>query len=142
MWIRKSMMRMEINMNFLDKFKKICANIDNPEIEIVPIKKEQTPVKDKTVKLFNIYKRSLPPGLDKVVVFGVTKEEAEMLLSHVSVNRIHLMADKAYQDDARESKTIVYYDMIPADAKPHERSIYFNSPETRKARYDDTPWIG
>lgn len=128
-------------MDFLAKFKTICKNIDNPEIEIVQVKKQETPVLKESVKLFHIYKRSLPPGLDKVVVFNVTKEEAEMLLAHVSVNRVHLMADKAYQDDARESKTIVYYDMIPADAKPHERSIYFNPPETRKARYDDTTWV-
>lgn len=127
-------------MDFLAKFKKICADIDTPEI--VPIKKEEKPVTEKKVRLFNIYKRSLPPGLDKLVVFGVTKEEAEMLLAHVSANRIALLAAKSYQEDDKETKTIVYYDMIPVDAKPHERSIYFNPPETRTARYDDTPWIG
>lgn len=131
-------------MDFLAEFKKRIKAIDTPEIEVVkPVVAEEKLV-EKKVKLFNIYKRSLPPGLDKVVVFGVTKEEAEMLLAHVSaVNRVHLMADKAYQDDARESKTIVYYDIIPADAKPHERSIYFNAPETRQPRYDDPPqWVG
>lgn len=126
-------------MDFLSKFKKICADIDSSASAPVATKKEFT---EKQVKLFNIYKRSLPPGLDKIVVFNVTKEEAETLLNHVSFNRIHLMADKSYQDDARETKTIVYYDMIPVNAEPHERNIFFNPPETRVARYDSPEWIG
>ena len=131
-------------MDFLAKFKKICADIDNPlpVIETIPVPRQVSEVEERPVKLFNVYKRSLPPGLDKVIVFNVTREEAEMLVNHVSFNNIHLLADKCYQDDARETKTIVYYDIIPVNAKPHERNIFFNPPETRKARYDDTNWIG
>lgn len=132
-------------MNFLEKFKERIRAIDSPEVVMVTPKKEERPtVVEKAVKLFNIYKRSLPPGLDKVVVFNVTKEEAEMLLEHISAkHKIRLLGEKVYHDDARDSKTIVYYDIIPADAKPHERNIYFNPPETRQPRYDDPPqWVG
>lgn len=125
-------------MDFLKKFKRICDEIDNSMLEVTsftPVVVEKTESIKYPVKLFNIYKRSLPPGINKIVVFNVPKADAETLINHASFNHVHLMADKAYQDDARESKTIVYYDIIPVDAEPRERSIYFNPPETRHARY-------
>lgn len=74
------------------------------------------------VKRFNVHKRSLPvgnPPLDKVVVFAVTKVEAEWWINH-------RLRAKCYQDDARETKTLIYFDAVPVDAEPREKSIYFN----------------
>lgn len=71
------------------------------------------------VKRFNIHKRSLPPGIDKIVVLNVTKEEAEWWVER-------RLKTKCYNNDADESKTLIYYDIIPVDATPRERSIYFN----------------
>lgn len=115
------------NMDFLAKFKKICANIDNPSLEIVPVARYDEPVKPKTVRLFNIHKRSLPPGIDTVVLIGLTRDEAETWLNDKLKARV-------FNDDARDSKTLIYYDMLPQDASPVERSIYFNSPETKRIR--------
>jgi len=95
-------------------------------------------------KRYNIHKRSLPPGIDRIVFFNVSKSEAALLVAS-------FLKAKAYQDDARDSKTVVYYDILPVDAKPHERSIYFNGCELTKPEGSDpepmqviqTPdWIG
>lgn len=134
-------------MDFLKEFKKRMKAIDNPqpEIEVIAKPRYDAVPKEKVIKLFNIYKRSLPPGLDQVVVFNVTKEEAEMLLAHISgINKIPLLRSRSYQDDARDTKTVVYYDVIPVGATPKEQSIYFNSPETRKIKdiSEDNVWIG
>lgn len=60
-----------------------------------------------------------PPGIDVVVVFNVTKIEAEWWIER-------RLKAKCYQDDARNTKTVIYFDIIPVDAKPRERSIFFN----------------
>lgn len=130
-------------MNFLDEFKKRVKKIDSPtpQVEVVPVPRYDPP-REKT-KFFNIHKRSLPPGIDKIIVFNVTKEEAETLVNHISgLNKVPLLRDRSYQDDARDTKTIIYYDIIPVDATPRERSIYFNSPETRKIKeQSEDIWI-
>lgn len=77
---------------------------------------------ERLLKRFNIHKRSLPignPPLDKIVVFRVTKAEAEWWINHV-------LLTKAYHDEVENTKTLIYYDAIPIDAQPHERSIYYN----------------
>lgn len=114
-------------MDFLAKFKKICADIDNPAVEIVPVARYDEPVKPKVTKLFNIHKRSLPPGIDTVVLIGLTREEAETWLNDKLKARV-------FEDGPRDSKTLIYYDMLPQYATPIERSIYFNSPETKRIR--------
>lgn len=72
------------------------------------------------VKRYNIHKRSLPVGIDKIVVIGVTKAEADWWIE----NRLQT---RCYENAPYDSKTIIYYDVLPIDAKPVERSIYFNS---------------
>lgn len=71
------------------------------------------------VQRFNIHKRSLPVGIDKVVVFGVTRHEAERWIEGRLKTRL-------YHHDDKNSKTLIYYDVIPVDAQPRERSIYYN----------------
>lgn len=72
------------------------------------------------VKCYNIHKRSLPVGIDAVVVFGVTKEESEWWIEYA-------LKPKCYENGPDDSKTVIYYDVIPVDATPKERSIYFNA---------------
>lgn len=75
---------------------------------------------DRPVKLYNVHKRSLPPGIDKIVVFGVTKEEAEWWVEHK-------LKTRCYENGPDDSKTVIFYDVIPVDATPRERSIYYNA---------------
>lgn len=130
-------------MDFLAKFKKICATIDNPELAGVPIARYDKSVKESYTRLFNIYKRSLPPGLDKLILIGLTRYEAERWLAEK-------LKAKVFTDDARESKTLIYYDMLPQDATPRERSIYFNprpvtqegGSEPQEVEIVNNEWVG
>jgi hypothetical protein len=70
-------------------------------------------------RLFNVHKRSLPPGFDLVVLIGVTKAEGEWWIEKI-------LKSKVYTDDSRDTKTLVYFDLIPQGATPKEQSIYFN----------------
>jgi len=96
-------------MDFLQKFKEVCLEID----EVIPkhIRIEE--------KLFNIHKRSLPVGIDKIVLVGVTKEEGEKLIENSLKSRI-------FYDSDKDSKTIIYYDLLPQDASPKEKNVFFN----------------
>lgn len=72
------------------------------------------------VKRYNIHKRSLPVGIDRVVVFGITKEDAEWWVDKK-------LKTRCYENSVDDSKTIIYYDVIPVDATPKEKNIYFNT---------------
>jgi hypothetical protein len=84
------------HMNFSERFKEICKeikrNIPNPE--------EEPP---RPAVLHNIHKRSLPVGLDRPVMFGLAKEEAQYLLKHY-------LKTKVITTDERDS--IIYYDVV------------------------------
>lgn len=107
------------------RLKKQGINLQT-DIVVVEPPKPPTPThnrrkEDKPVKLFNVHKRSLPPGVDRIVVFGVTKEEAEWWVENK-------LKTKCYENGPDDSKTLIYFDIIPVDAVPRERSIYFNAP--------------
>lgn len=82
------------------------------------------------LKLFNIHKRSLPPGIDIIVVYNVTKKESEWWVENI-------LKAKCYQNEDSDSKTLIYYDVIPVDAKPHERSIYHNEEQITIEEFPD-----
>jgi hypothetical protein len=103
--------------DFQDELRKRLAAIDKGRPIYEKIKEE---------KLFNIHKRSLPVGIDKKIVFRVTKEDAEWWVEK-------RLKAHSYQDDSRDTKTLIYYDIIPIGATPREKSIYFNKgPITRE----------
>ena len=105
--------------NFLEEFKTKMRMMELPVIE----KAIEKPFIDRREKikgkLYNIHKRSLPVGIDTVVVFSVTEKEAKQWTEEKLVTR-------CYENGPDNSKTLIYYDIIPVDAKPRERSIYFN----------------
>lgn len=78
---------------------------------------------------FNIHKRSLPPGIDKVVIYGVeSKVMAEQIIERTTNKRgDRIFNTKLYKNDATELDTYVFYKPVPTDATPRERSIHFNS---------------
>jgi hypothetical protein len=98
-----------IDMDFLKKFQQTCKEIEETLPKRVRVEE----------KLFNIHKRSLPVGIDKVIIVGVTKKEGDKLLENSLVSRV-------YYDSDNDSKTLIYYDLIPQNATPKERSIFFN----------------
>lgn len=97
--------------------------------DVIPAKKPAPVVKEAPPMLprFNIHKRSLPVGIDKIVVFNVTKPQAERLLSSAVDSAGGLLfATRSYYDAVKESKTLIYFDVVPVDATPSERSIFYN----------------
>lgn len=101
--------------DFLKELKARISKIDHP---LPPTVRPEAP-SDRPVKLYNIHKRSLPVGIDKPVVFSVTKSEAEWWTEYV-------LKPRSYENGPDDSKTIIYYDVLPIGATPRERSIYYN----------------
>lgn len=94
-----------------------------PVKKLAPVEREAPPL----LPRFNIHKRSLPVGIDKIVVFNVTKPQAERLLEKATDNAGTLLfATRSYYDAVKESKTLIYFDIVPVGATPSERSIYYN----------------
>ena len=119
---------------FMNKLKRICNGekvTDTPKyIEVSPI-----------IKKYNIHKRSLPVGLDKIVVINVTKQEAEWWVE------CRLKTKQYYLQDT-EKYIYIYYDIVPVMASPKERSVYYNEGKITKESSDDVvepfqevPWI-
>lgn len=107
--------------DFLKEFQERIKRLDRedlPQEQIEAAKKKQEIPEN--VKLYNIHKRSLPVGLDKVVIFSITKEDAEWWIEHK-------LKSKCYHNDADDSKTLIYYDVIPVDATPREKNLFFNT---------------
>ena len=97
--------------NFQAEMKRLIDKRHSDEHPLVP---------SPTEKLFNIHKRSLPVGIDKIVMWNVTKAQANWLIEKRLKARV-------YHDDVKETKTLIYYDAIPNGALPRERSVYFNT---------------
>lgn len=97
------------------------------EIIVVPTPRyESTPEPIRPPeKLFNIHKRSLPVGIDEVVVRNLTRAEA---ISWVcpDLPKLPRLKTKVFYDEPNEMKTYIYYDIVPVDGTPRERSVYFN----------------
>lgn len=124
--------------DFIAELKARIKSLDDPQPRFDPPKPADDEAGRKPKgKRYNVHKRSLPPGIDRVVFYNVSKAEAALLVEK-------FLKPKAYQDDARDSKTVVYYDIVPVDAKPHERNIFFNAgPITKEEGSDiETPDTG
>lgn len=93
------------------------------KLEIRSVPKPEEPVPEIKKELWEIRKLTLPVNKrypqGKVVVYGVTKEEANWWI----VNKLKV---KSYQDDATDMKTIVMYEKFLIDGTPKERNIYSN----------------
>lgn len=97
--------------------KKRAADIYRGSSEV--IKKDIKPVEQVVAsdKLYNIYKRSLPVSINKIVYFNVDLKTANMLCDKI-------LQTKSYHDHSTNTKTLIYYDIEPVDAKPTERNLF------------------
>lgn len=98
---------------------ELKARLDAIENRLSRKKTDDAPVIP-VVRRFNIHKRSLPAGLDTVVVYNVTQLEAAYWIEK-GLKARHIL------DDAQQPKGVVYFDAVPVDATYLERSIYFNA---------------
>jgi hypothetical protein len=119
----------KIDRNFLAELAELKRKAD-------AVANRSTSIKPSDGKVFNlssggkkyaIRKRSLPVGIDEIVAYFVTKEEAEVLRTHVSqANNLPLFRTRTLQGATEDSKILIYYDIIPIDATTEEMSVFYN----------------
>lgn len=71
---------------------------------------------------YNVHKRSLPPGVDKPVLFGLGSRQ---LAEDVIENATDSKGVRTFGPIVTE-KGATYYEAVPADANESERSVYHN----------------
>lgn len=100
---------MSKSFDALKRFKSFCKDIDKPktfdETQLVDLPK------------YNIYKRSLPAGINKIIAFNLTKNDVQAILSLLKTKRL-------------PNGTVIYYDVISVNEL--DTSIYFNEKPTIK----------
>jgi hypothetical protein len=69
--------------------------------------------------LYNIHKRSIPIGIDKPVVIGLTEDESDLEL-------IRLIKKEETRRKNDDGGVFFYFDMLPVNPRPEETSIYYN----------------
>jgi hypothetical protein len=94
------------DMNFSERFKEICDEIkktlpDKKEIESL----DHVPARPR-IK-YNIHKRSLPIGIDKVVMVGLTREEADWIINRKLKAKI--------VNTEQGINQVIYYEAIQED---------------------------
>ena len=94
--------------DFVGELNNFLKTIDIPKPTIAAPKEEL-----RIGPLYNIHKRSLPIGMDKVVEIGLTADESIKALSG---------RYKAIE----KGEILVYYDRIKQDATDEQMSVYFN----------------
>lgn len=104
--------------------------LENIKTEIEKVKEELNDIlkslltKVKTIKknegtLYNIHKRSIPVSIDKVVVLGVTKAEADLEVKRL-IEKERIRRNQTNED------IFFFFDIISVEATPEEKSIFYN----------------
>jgi hypothetical protein len=105
-------------MNFADRFKDFCEELHKQTQSLMTSTLKEIPVAQMNIGVrYNIHKRSLPVGLDKPVMFGLSEEESEIVLSKFFKTKMIENKD--------DTKTLIYYDRVREDGV---RSSVFDNP--------------
>lgn len=153
-------------MNFSEEFKQRVAKIDKemnikPELAeaiesvVVPTPRydaiEQVVFKEPAqpsqmverpikvgVRRFNIHRRSLPIGVDKIVLFSLPSKEVAEKVIEKTVNRAghQVFNTKLYINEPDQTKTYIFYEAVPEDATPEERSVFHNPSQVTKEQLE------
>lgn len=119
-----------------EKFKTFCQKIDKPS-EALRQPEETTRV-EPPVKLYNIFKRSLPVGVNKLVFQNVTEEDVTFLFRYV------------LRAKTSEDSPVIYWDAVEVGTA-EEWNVFSNdgvditgntgNPNTyRESRQKDVEW--
>jgi len=105
------------DLSFAEQFSRKAKAIDAQYGFAKPIEpRERKEIPLQEGPLFNLHKRSLPTGIDKIVEMGLTKREAiEALLGRCKTSI--------------KNDILIYHDIIAQNASDEEMSIYFNTKE-------------
>ena len=119
-----------MSRDFLAEFRANVKVIDQTFNEVINKTHEdinKTIKREQAEKYYNVHKRSLPVGLDKVVFVGLTKDEAYRMINDILKPRIQRKRTTDIYGSTEESgETVVYYDAVPENATNEEKSVYYN----------------
>lgn len=105
-------------MDFVNELKtELKASLPQTPEPVMPKQKEtrQHPVGT----LYNIHKRSLPAGVDKVVLIGLTQDD-------INTSMVRLIQRETKRRNEENTEVFYYFDAVPLDASDDEESIYYN----------------
>ena len=109
---------MEIMSNLECFVQELRNSLPEPKLKPRPV------VQRDVDALYNIHKRSIPVSLDKPIVIGLTRTEADLevvkLIQKEAKRRVAQIIDEP------ETKVFFYFDIIPCEPLPEERSVYYN----------------
>jgi len=114
--------------------KRADAIVQGDVVPIIPATVEEKLKQVYRPKRYNIHKRSLPVGIDKVVVYNIESYAAAVELIDKATDkfgRARLFQEKVFYNDDTRTKTVIYYEPVAVDALPIERSVFYNPPETQ-----------
>lgn len=102
--------------NFTAELRSFITTLDKPA---VPASTEEEKPK---ARRYNIHRRSLPPGVDIKVLFGIfSKQLAEDIIENATdYSGVRLF--KSVVTD----KGVIFYEPVPMDATERERSPFHN----------------
>jgi hypothetical protein len=124
-----------MTFNLMGKWKEAKKRADAiVQGDVVPIVPEEKPKQVYRPKRYNIHKRSLPVGIDKIVVYNVESYTAAVQLIAKAMDKFgqaRLFQEKVFYNDDTRTKTVIYYEPVAVDASPIERSVFYNTPDTK-----------
>lgn len=97
-------------MNFIGRLLQKSKEIDKKQRVCIEIEKELHTI----LQRFNIHKRTLPVGTDKIVVYNVPFDEARWWIQNQ-------LKTEQIKD------CVVYYDIIDANAGKTEKNVLYNT---------------
>lgn len=110
-------MIMTILMSNLDSLVEFTNELRN-SLPIPEIKRRQI-VERAEGTLYNIHKRSLPVGIDKIVFIGLLRSEADKEI-------LKLIYKESKRRNEENNNQFFYFDIIPIESTENEQSIYYN----------------
>lgn len=108
---------------FLRRWDEIC------KFDKEPVKPTVFSEAKSQEKLYNLYKRSVPPGINKLVLMNVPYKDA------IKVGTVLNKMEIKRREKGKVEK--IYFDMVPSDASFEEQSIYWNPKEFVKEEGSD-----
>lgn len=101
----------------LDELLEFTNELRN-SLPIPELPKQQRQERPKGT-LYNIHKRSLPIGFDKIIVIGLLRDEADK-------ETLRLIHKESKRRNEEMNDVFYYFDIVPMEANERESSIYFN----------------
>lgn len=107
--------------DFTAELKAICNQ--DKQIEKT-IERTEAPI------YYNVHKRSLPVGIDKIVLMGLTKEQADDAIKTVfKPKKVYERIENSFTGEVETKESIIRYEAFKEDATLLELNVFHNDYE-------------